>query len=315
VTLESPELKAALGRLAARRLRQEPHLGAAELEAFHWGDLDAEREPAVREHLAVCSECVALLRALDGFAPALAPDGGGVTAAEVEAALAATLAQVRPDPVAAARTPARSVALRSRWRGPQPLAAAALAALLAAGIGLGLGSWAASRRAAGFAARAGSLERELARTRASRQRMASDLDRSRRELSAAHDKLAENDKLAGAWLRPHVNTVVEQLRAGPSRGPAAAGAARVRLPAGTDLLTLILEDPQDQRFSGYRLELRGPRGEVIGDATGLERTPFRNFVVTLPGKTLISGRLAITLYGVGDGVEKRLGVYEIEIVR
>ena len=316
MTLESPELAAALGRLAVRRRREQPHLTVTELESFHWGDLDPEREPAVRDHLALCPECVALLRALDGFAPSLAAAGTGVAEAEVEEALAATLAAVRrpQSSPAAATVP---FPLFPRWRqarGLYALAATALSATLAVSVGLWLNLRADTLRALALEQRVASLEKELSRNGESRQQVGSDLDRLRSELSAAHDQLAEVRGLAAAWLRPHVNTPVEQLRASPSRGLAAPGAAKVRLPAGADVLTLVLEDPQDKRFPGYRFELRGPHGEKVAEAAGLERTPYRNFVVTLPSKILTRGRYAIHLIGVSGSLDKRIGVYEIEIV-
>jgi hypothetical protein len=316
MTLESPLLAAVLGRLAERRLREQTHLAVAELESFHWGDLDPEREPAVRDHLALCPECVALLRALDGFAPSLAAPGMGVAEAEVEEALAANLATLRhPQPSPAAATV--PLPLLPRWRqarGLYALAAAALAATLALSVGLWLTLRADTLRTLALEQRVASLEKELSRTGESRRQVGSDLDRLRSELSAAHDELAEVGGLAAAWLRPHVNTPVEQLRASPNRGLAAPGAAKVRLPAGADVLTLVLVDPQDERFPGYRFELRGPHGEKVAEAAGLERTPYRNFVVTLPSKILTRGRYAIHLVGVSGGLDKRIGVYEIEIV-
>jgi hypothetical protein len=187
--------------------------------------------------------------------------------------------------------------------------------VLAVAVGLGIHQHSISHRAAALAERVGLLERQLAQTGGSRERLTSELDRARRGLSAARDQLAESRMQQEAWLRPHVNTPVELLRASRSRGGAAEPPIRVRLPAGVDFLTLILEDPQEETYPAYRLDLHGPRGERIGQAAGLERSRYRNFVVTLPRQILTSGRLSLRLVGLRAGQEKEIGVYAVEVAR
>jgi hypothetical protein len=284
---EDPELRAALARFAERRRRTQDHISAEDLEAFHWGDLDAASEETVRDHLSVCPECVALLRELDELPSSLAP----------------------AEPPGLLRWPRRH-----EGRGLYTLAAAA--ALLAVAVGLAAATWGASRHSAGLEERVGRLEKELDHAGRTQQRLAGDLDRTRRELSSAREKIAAVQPLADAWLRPHVNTPVEQLRATHLRGPA-EGAATMRLPAGADVLTLILEDPQDKIFPAYRLEVRSSLGKTVGNAVGLVRTRYRSFVVTLPRQLLPSSRLGFHLYGVrrGGSQEKEIAAYAIEIVR
>jgi hypothetical protein len=315
-------LLAALNRLARQRRRGQPHLTSGELDAYQSGDLAPDREEAARNHLAVCPDCVTRLTALTGFPRLLSDQDGDISQDEVEQALAAVLSQVRPQerdtveskagPEVNPRRPSQqSWGARPRWM----LAVSAVAALLGIAIGLGFAGWMSSRQIAAVTARAIALERDLAQTSGARKQLEAQLERSRRALVMAQDKAAASAEQERDWLRPHVNTPIEMLRATSLRGSQAENVPRVLIPPEADFVTLVLEDPQDETFSRYRIEVRGPSSEKVAEAGGLLRTPFRNFVITLPGRILPAGRLSLRLVGVAPAREKEIATYAVKILR
>jgi hypothetical protein len=127
----SDELKNAIDGMAARR-RAEPHPDPDQLVAYHCGDLSAEEEERLRDHLASCAECAGLLLDLDGLADA---DFGAGSGDDDKEAVWARLRQEIPSNVVPIQRPALS---SPRWL--QALAAS----LLVATIGLSL--WVTSLR-------------------------------------------------------------------------------------------------------------------------------------------------------------------------
>jgi len=149
---EKPLLSAAIRHLADRQRRAlTEHPTAAELTAYHAGELPPEAESRLREHLALCRDCSDLLLDLAGFADLTPPPGvPELTDDEVEQdwqALRARLGEAvkgepRPAPVVPIRraVPARSEREFSPWK---VLAAASLAAVV------GLSAWVALRPSPG----------------------------------------------------------------------------------------------------------------------------------------------------------------------
>src|SRR5215475_3253408 len=70
------ELKNALAELLGARRDPGPHPDPDELAAYHDGELSAERERRVQDHLVACHECARLLLDLNGLAD---PDFGAGT--------------------------------------------------------------------------------------------------------------------------------------------------------------------------------------------------------------------------------------------
>lgn len=127
----SEELKDAMAELARRDL--DAHPDPERLAAYHAGELSAEEEGRVQDHLVLCRQCAALLLDLDG----LADPGFGAEAdpAAKEAVWQSLRKEIAPQsPVVPLRRPASS----PRWL--QALAASLLIATL------GLSLWVASLR-------------------------------------------------------------------------------------------------------------------------------------------------------------------------
>ncbi len=147
---EKPSLPPSLRDLIEQeRRRLGPHPPVEDLVAYQAGELPAEQEERLRDHLALCSECAHLLLDLRDFPDISLPEGARPPSeAEVEAAwkaLQPRLAEPRPVPVPAFQTPAPVQPSRPERR-PAPsrwLAALAAAFFLST---VGLSFWVVSLR-------------------------------------------------------------------------------------------------------------------------------------------------------------------------
>ncbi len=117
--MNEPDLKAALGELAAETLAAGKHLTADELVAYRGGELSQDEKERVQEHLAACPDCTSLLLDLAVF-----QEEAGPPASEFE--VAAVWRGVRQR---AAEPKERVVARPPRWL--QALAASLLVATAA----------------------------------------------------------------------------------------------------------------------------------------------------------------------------------------
>jgi hypothetical protein len=142
---EKPLLSAAIRHLADRQRRAlTEHPTAAELTAYHAGELPPEAEARLREHLALCRDCSDLLLDLAGFATLTPPPGvPELTDAEVEQdwqALRARLGEaVKGEPRPAPVVPIRRIPRASHE--PARLSFLALAASVLAVVGLSWGAF------------------------------------------------------------------------------------------------------------------------------------------------------------------------------
>lgn len=127
------ELKQALEGRAAHMAAREGHPQVELLAAYHAGELAAERERELQDHLVWCRECTKLLLGLDHLDEV---EGAGSSAAEAEGDWRSIHARLPP------AHPLRPVRRWSRRRTPRlpyrPLSAIAAVLLLAT---LGLSVW------------------------------------------------------------------------------------------------------------------------------------------------------------------------------
>lgn len=79
--MNEPDLKAALGEMAAETLAAGKHLTADELVAYRGGQLSQDEKERVQEHLAACPDCTSLLLDLAVF-----QEEAGPSASEFEVA-------------------------------------------------------------------------------------------------------------------------------------------------------------------------------------------------------------------------------------
>ncbi|HEV8579249.1 MAG TPA: zf-HC2 domain-containing protein [Thermoanaerobaculia bacterium] len=128
------ELKDALGELLGARRDLGSHPDPEELAAYHDGELSAERQRQIQDHLVACHECARLLLDLNGLTD---PDFGAGVGLEGKEAVWQRLREETPagSLVVPIRQPAPSA---PRWL--QALAASLLVATL------GLSLWVASLR-------------------------------------------------------------------------------------------------------------------------------------------------------------------------
>jgi hypothetical protein len=247
------------------------------------------------------------------------------------AAAAGADAPVEPPEPIAARPPV-SLADRRRRRGrlPGPWAlAASVLLLLAAGLLAGL--LRQSHEVDELRASERRLARDLDGLRNERGdlelRLAAEAEAHRRELaereSAAqaverglHEQLADLDQRLREALSPQswVNLPFELLLPWEAvRGEREV----VELPAGAQIVGLLLQYHELEDHAAYRLELlRGLEARPIWTAEGVKRyEDLSGFAVFLPGELLAPGEYRWKLYGVSEGGGvKELAEYEMAVV-
>lgn len=148
--MDKPSLEESLRALAARRRSGENHPAPEELVAYRAGDLTAEEDDRIQEHLTQCHDCARLLLDLAEFEQLTTPpEEIGPVDARAEASWQRLRSRLREDEEPAMEPPVLQHRQRARvpvWRRPAlPWALAAGLALCVAGLG-----W-----------RAGSLERQV----------------------------------------------------------------------------------------------------------------------------------------------------------
>lgn len=128
------DLKAALeGFLSEARRDLEPHPGPDELVAYGAGELPADEEVRIQNHLALCPHCLELLLDLGRWSDPESESGQSVTAGEKDAAWQALQARLAADVAPRRRSGLRLASLRPAY--------ALAAGLLVAVVGLSLRVW------------------------------------------------------------------------------------------------------------------------------------------------------------------------------
>lgn len=142
--MDKPPFEESLRALAARRRSGEDHPAPEELVAYRAGDLTAEEDDRIQEHLTQCRDCARLLLDLDEFEQLTPPpDELGPVDARAEASWQRLRSRLRDEdedeePPILRHRPSPQVPL---WRKPVvPWALAAGLAVCVLGMGLRVGS-------------------------------------------------------------------------------------------------------------------------------------------------------------------------------
>jgi hypothetical protein len=87
---------------------------------------------------------------------------------------------------------------------------------------------------------------------------------------------------------------------------------RVQLP-GAGRLVLLLNLGDLRTFPRYRIEIAGPRGEIVW-ADDVRRSDVGGFALDLPAEAVTPGIYEVRLYGAGEQGQTRLAIYRFELV-
>jgi anti-sigma factor RsiW len=312
----SPDFRRSLRRVL-QTADGKDHPALDTLEAFHWGDLPADKADQVRGHISGCPHCLDLLAKLDEFNDAMPAAEVEVPTGELERSLGRVQERLRAEaaPIAeipgavSSAPPASRPRFFPRWStapGPYALVAASLA------IGIGLSSWLASRLEI-ERQRVPELESSLAAASARTAAAEEKLEGARQQaLSLEQQAIAlrrERDQL----LAPQPNTPIVDLRASGERSGGAGQVTEIHLPPDVKFISLVLEDPGEAVYSEYWAVLRSKEGIEIGPVGPLERTPFRNFVLSLGVDQLGPYEQRVTLLGRSSGKLLPVAQYRFRI--
>lgn len=318
----NPDLRGSLRQALREGVGNGGHPTLEVLEAFHWGDLQADEADEVRAHLGECPRCLDLLARLDEI-------DADVTAAEVEVPegeLERSLSQVQARLRAEAevledntetlagtpeRLPAHRARLFPRWSaasGPYALAAT----VLLAGIGLSL--WLATSLAR-ERGRLPELESRLAAATARSSAMEEQLAEVRQEIVALEQQAAFLRQERDQILAPHPNTPIIDLRVSRERGGGDGEVEEIRIAPGVRFVTLVLEDPERVAHAAYRARLLDVQELQSFEVEGLRRTAYGNFVFTVSAKALPSGDCQILLEGRRKEQWTLLARYRVRLLR
>ncbi len=251
------------------------HPSAASLAAWAAGEVDDASE-AVGTHLATCVSC----------------------REEVALAQAGLAALEDPAPASARQRPGWLAGVAA------VLVMAALAGI--AWVVMHRGVEASRTRVAALARRVDNLEGEAHRLQDRIAAAAQAAARTRGELAAARQRLAEQ---AGARLDVRVLELLPGVLT--LRGPAAAELPSV--PADR-LLSLVLVREDARPFTSYRLTARDRAGRQQWEVTGLTPQPDGDIALVVPAEQLGEGELRLVLEGASkDGRWEKVGEYRMEV--
>jgi hypothetical protein len=257
------------------------------------GELSRADRGRMADHLMTCGDCAEEYRLLTALKP---------WAAEAARPIAPAAARSRPALV---------------WPSLIPYAAAAALLVTA----LGLGSWALLLR---------NENQRLSATvagpspsgRADVPAVAPDADPTlelRRRLDEAvqrsnqlETELSAVKKEPRTSFEPQLNVPIVDLEPDALRGVAARPLKVVALPAGTEIVTLVLATTAaDRPFTEYGLEIADRAGSIVWRGAGLRKSPFDTFTVALPRRLIPDGEYRVSLVGIDRGRREVLDRYAI----
>jgi hypothetical protein len=301
---ERANLKALLEELANEEHRREPaHLTSDELRSYLRGAMTAEAHAQAQDHLVVCRHCADLLLALRGFAELEKPTGTGVSDAEVASAWEETKAIVGRH---LAGEPRRRVERRRLLEVFRPAhawatAASLLIALLAIGI-WSLNLYRENRRLAD-ALSVGPGRRDQPAPVGGVSPSA-DYERQVAELRQQVDTLSQ----------PQPNVFVFDLYpADATRSSSSSDVTTMNVPAGANLITVILNTTAEYEDRDYSVDVLDQSGTRIWQGERLRKTAFGNFTLMVPRRFLPEGRYRIQLRGVGSGQATVIEQYAVRV--
>lgn len=114
------------------------------------------------------------------------------------------------------------------------------------------------------------------------------------------------DELTGPRINVQVSSLVPQARV---RDPEPQ---TLSLPPGTDHLLLILNLPNLEHHSDYRIAIWTAEG-MIWSRDGLERSLLGNFTIELPRSDLPAGDYRIELFGLGRARPQSIATYSFHL--
>ena len=286
-----PDLRTLLrAQFEAERAELDGHPEPEALEGLQLGELGAEEERKVREHLSLCPVCADYVLALGDL-----QDLGVRGVEEVsQEELHAAWSLLRQDPF---RPPPSPQARR-------PAALSLLAALLAiAVLGLTFWCWLLYRGERQWQDSASDLEAQLQRERDHAAGL------SNLSLEQGQRITALEAELASA-LGPQINTPVVDLVPRLSRGPRELVP---QIPPDAALFTLVIEPRNGRAFPTYVAELLDSEGRGLATIEGLTLTDFGNLTLSLTRQILPYGEIRLRLYGLLGGRRTDCGDYVFSI--
>src|SRR5262245_17925983 len=305
--LTSEELKALYQAQTRRSARGGAECLSDEMLARAASDnLSQTERERVADHLTACSDCAEEYR----LARSLKPWAGQVAAStSADAAVAQHQTEM---PGRAPQTGWRQL-LSAPFRAVYFPAAVAAVLLI---VSVMLGFWIASLRRENAR-----LVADLNGQRATRDQTAETEAEARRRLEDT-TRRAEQDKQQIAELRqtldelsrPQLNVPIIDLDPRDStRGQSTPSVPTVDVPAGAHLFTLILHVAGQPSHESYELEVSDQRGDTVWRGSGLQRSPYDTFTVTLPRRLISVGQYRIRLYGIRAGRQERVADYAVRV--
>ena len=113
-------------------------------------------------------------------------------------------------------------------------------------------------------------------------------------------------------LEPQLNVPIVDLEPDALRGAAARPVKVVALPAGTEIITLVLATTTTNRtFAEYGLEIADRAGSIVWRGAGLRKSPYDTFTIALPRRLIPDGEYRVSLVGIDRGRREVLNRYAI----
>ena len=299
---ERADLKALLEELANEEHRREPaHLTSDKLRNYVRGGMTAGEHAQVQDHLVLCRHCAGLLLAL-GFAQLEQPTGTDLSDAEVASAWEETKAIVGRHH---AGEPQHRVERRRVLEAFRPAHAWATAASLLIAL-LAIGAWSLN------------LYRENGRLADALGVGAGRRDQpaptgSVPSVAAYEQQVAELRQQVDTLSQPQPNVLVFDLYPADATRSSSSDVATMNVPAGANLITLILNIAAEHEYRDYSVDVLDQSGTRIWQGERLRKTAFGNFTLMVPRLFLPEGRYRIQLRGVGGGQATVIEQYVVRV--
>jgi len=266
------------------------------LSGWQAGQLMGADSERVREHVGLCGECQWIVGRL-----AAAPDPNAPAAAPADKAGPGRLTDRMRDFLRGQGAPSPRAAppLSGRTAWPRfAYAGAALALLIAA---------AAAYQAVRLR---GVVGRQSVQLTDERERRA--------ELARRADALAEQDRQSQAQIaalrqrlegaaraaRVYANPFSQALHVAPLRSPRADQALVIRMPAGAELLHLVIILPEPAGPRLYRVQITPAGGGAPAADARLERDDYGGLHLAIPRQALSAGEYVVKVYQPADGKDR-----------
>jgi anti-sigma factor RsiW len=301
---ERADLNELLEELANEEHRREPaHLTSDDLRSYLRGGMTAEEHAQAQDHLALCRHCATLLLDLGGFAQPKQPAGTNLSDAEVASAWTQTKAILARHRSGGLQQPVeRGRVLQAFFRPAHAWATAAslLIALLA------IGAWSLN------------LYRENGRLADALGVGAGRRDQpaptgSVPSVAAYEQQVAELRQQVDTLSQPQPNVLVFDLYPADATRSSSSDVATMNVPAGANLITLILNIAAEHEYRDYSVDVLDQSGTRIWQGERLRKTAFGNFTLMVPRRFLPEGRYRIQLRGVGGGQATVIEQYVVRV--